>query len=169
MCHKLLICRPARGGWEAWCTGLRGGLPGKAWKGQQGLLSGWSPRAHSDPGRWSLRWAGRVQGPSPGPLRSKTGKLKSPRSRTWRRRPQSPPCFMVAGWTRPSGCRGLSSKAPCACGTGALGRFTAWNPATASSFQTVSSGKQAPEGWARPRGGHCLFPSPGSSGPPELT
>lgn len=56
------------------------------------------------------------QSPSPGPLRSQTGKLKAPRSRTWRR-PRSPPCFMAAWWTRPSGCRGLSSKAPCAHGT----------------------------------------------------
>lgn len=80
-------------------------------------------------------------GPSPAPLRSKTGKLKSPRSRTWRRRPRSPPCFRAAGWTRPSGCRGLLSKAPCTPGTGALGRFTAWNPPTRSPFQTVSSGK----------------------------
>lgn len=80
-------------------------------------------------------------GPSPAPLRSKTGKLKSPRSRTWRRRPRSPPCFRAAGWTRPSGCRGLLSKVPCTPGMGALGRFTAWNPPTGSPFQTVSSGK----------------------------
>ena len=80
-------------------------------------------------------------GPSPAPLRSKTGKLKSPGSRTWRRRPWSPPCSTAAGRTRPSGCRGLPSEAPCTHGAGALGSFTAWNPPTGSPFQTVSSGK----------------------------
>lgn len=57
---NFLFVVPLKGGWEAWCTALRGGHPGKAWEGQQGLLSGWSPRAHSAPGSWSLRWAGRV-------------------------------------------------------------------------------------------------------------
>ena len=139
------------------------------WRGPAGARGPLTPSDKAPSGS-DLQPALRArQGPSPGPLRSKTGKLKSPRSPTWRRRPQSPPCFTAAGWTRPSGCRGLSSKAPCARGTGALSRFTAWNPPMASPFQTASSGKQAPEGWARPPSGHCLFPSPGSSGPPELT